>query len=130
MYFGCGIRSVSTKQQERIVVMILFLGIFGAAIGAVVAEYTVGWVDRFYMGFGMPDHIEFHAECFIFVGVGLLIGLLIGLFVKKLLSSIKESKNVQQTSSADEISKFKTLLESGIITQEEFDAKKKELLNL
>ena len=37
---------------------------------------------------------------------------------------------VQTTSAADEILKFKTLLDQGIITQEEFDAKKKELLGL
>ena len=35
-----------------------------------------------------------------------------------------------ETSAFDEIKKFKELLDSGIITQDEFDAKKKELLNL
>lgn len=34
------------------------------------------------------------------------------------------------TSNADELKKFKELLDSGIITQEEFDAKKKQLLGL
>ena len=33
-------------------------------------------------------------------------------------------------SSADELAKFKDLLDKGIITQEEFDAKKKQLLGL
>ena len=33
-------------------------------------------------------------------------------------------------SSADELTKYKSLLDSGIITQEEFDAKKKQLLGL
>lgn len=37
---------------------------------------------------------------------------------------------VQQASAADEIKKFKELLDMGIITQEEFDAKKKQLLGL
>lgn len=37
---------------------------------------------------------------------------------------------VQQASSADELKKFKELLDAGIITQEEFDAKKKHLLGL
>lgn len=37
---------------------------------------------------------------------------------------------VQQTSAADEILKFKQLLDAGIITQEEFDTKKKQLLGL
>lgn len=38
------------------------------------------------------------------------------------------AQNVVQISSADEILKFKNLLDQGIITQEEFEAKKKELL--
>ncbi len=37
---------------------------------------------------------------------------------------------IQQTSAADEIKKFKELLDMGVISQEEFDAKKKELLSL
>lgn len=36
----------------------------------------------------------------------------------------------QDASSADELKKIKDLLDSGIITQEEFDAKKKQLLGL
>ncbi len=48
---------------------------------------------------------------------------------------IREYKNkgngtVQQLSSADELKKFKELLDAGIITQAEFDAKKKELLGI
>lgn len=38
--------------------------------------------------------------------------------------------NIQETSNADELKKFKDLLDSGIITQEEFDEKKKQLLGL
>ena len=37
---------------------------------------------------------------------------------------------VQQSSAADEILKLKQLLDMGVITQEEFDAKKKQLLGL
>ncbi len=37
---------------------------------------------------------------------------------------------VQSVSNADELKKFKELLDMGIITQEEFDAKKKQLLGL
>jgi len=39
-------------------------------------------------------------------------------------------KQEVQQSSADELKKFRELLDSGIITQEEFDAKKKQLLGL
>lgn len=49
------------------------------------------------------------------------------------LHSIKANKSgvvVQQTSVADELKKFKDLLDAGILTQEEFDAKKKQLLGL
>ena len=38
--------------------------------------------------------------------------------------------NTPATSNADELKKFKELLDAGIITQEEFDAKKKQLLGL
>ena len=37
---------------------------------------------------------------------------------------------IQHTSAADELKKFKELLDMGVITQEEFDAKKKQLLGL
>lgn len=47
-------------------------------------------------------------------------------------AKIKEVKSNTQnnTSSADEIKKYKELLDMGAITQEEFDLKKKELLKL
>ena len=38
--------------------------------------------------------------------------------------------NIQESTSADELKKYKELLDSGVITQEEFDAKKKQLLGL
>lgn len=42
----------------------------------------------------------------------------------------KDEKKEPSASSADEILKFKHLLDEGIITQEEFEAKKKQLLGL
>ena len=54
-------------------------------------------------------------------------------YVKERVSDIKnrESQPYQsQVSAADEIKKFKELFDMGIITQEEFDAKKKQLLGL
>ena len=60
--------------------------------------------------------------------------------LKKIKAFVEEAKEkastnqgqtiIQQASSADELKKFKELLDMGIITQEEFDAKKKELLGL
>lgn len=53
-------------------------------------------------------------------------------YIKKRIEFFKSNKNTvsQSFSVADEIKKFKELLDLGIITQEEFDVKKKQLLNL
>lgn len=40
------------------------------------------------------------------------------------------TKGIDKQSDADELKKYKDLLDSGIITQEEFDAKKKQILGL
>ena len=52
--------------------------------------------------------------------------------ILQLLESYKSpsSPSSATISSADELKKFKELLDMGIITQEEFDAKKKQLLGL
>jgi hypothetical protein len=54
-------------------------------------------------------------------------------FIRKRIEEIKNAPIggvVQQISPAEELKKFKELLDLGIINQEEFDAKKKELLGL
>ncbi len=52
-------------------------------------------------------------------------------YIRKQIEDIKNAPVggvVQQLSPAEELKKFKELLDMGVITQEEFDAKKKELL--
>jgi len=54
---------------------------------------------------------------------------------KLLMSKISDAKQsggatVVQTSDADELAKFKKLLDDGIISQDEFNAKKKQLLGI
>ena len=54
-------------------------------------------------------------------------------FIRKQIEDIKNAPVggiVRQLSPAEELKKFKELLELGVITQEEFDAKKKQLLGL
>ena len=53
-------------------------------------------------------------------------------FIETQMANESSGKTViqNQVSAADEILKLKSLLESGILTQEEFDAKKKQLLNI
>ena len=60
---------------------------------------------------------------------------LVAQYVKSRVDEIKKQKNApvvmaSPVSAADELKKFKELLDLGIITQEEFDAKKKQLLGL
>lgn len=51
--------------------------------------------------------------------------------VMKKIAEIRDSENTSAStySQADEISKFKSLLDNGAITQEEYDNKKRQLLN-
>ena len=54
-------------------------------------------------------------------------------FIENKIRQSKQPKVVvaqAPTSSADELGKYKTLLDQGVISQEEFDAKKKEILGL
>ncbi len=54
-------------------------------------------------------------------------------FIKNKIEEIKNAPVggvVQQLSAAEELKKFKELLDMGVINQEEFDAKKKQLLGL
>ena len=48
------------------------------------------------------------------------------------VENLSKTQDTKQTniSQADELKKFKELLDNGVITQEEFDAKKKQLLGL
>ena len=51
--------------------------------------------------------------------------------IEELIQKSRQSTNqIVQVSSADELRKFKQLLDEGIITKDEFDRKKKELLGL
>ncbi len=54
--------------------------------------------------------------------------------ISKLIRERQETKNTtvitQDSNNADELKKYKDLLDSGVITQEEFEAKKKQILGL
>ena len=50
--------------------------------------------------------------------------------VEELRSATRANGGINQLSSVDEIRKFKELLNEGIITQDQFEQKKKELLGL
>ena len=73
-------------------------------------EWTIGWL--FYI------IIALHSLTFI-----------LSLVVKFKKFEEKEAKAIS-SSTPEEIKKYKELLDSGVITQEEFDTKKKQLLGL
>ena len=50
--------------------------------------------------------------------------------ISVLVSETPIAQKILQTGNADKILRLKEFLDKGIITQEEFDQKKKELLNL
>lgn len=109
--------------------IIALMGLLGAAIGAVIAEYTVGWTYLTYSGFaGSIVRTRFNEEAITYVVVGLAVGIVIGCLIRLVLAN-KNNKNTQAYSNADEIAKLKALLDNGTITQEEFDGKKKQLLD-
>lgn len=55
----------------------------------------------------------------------------IALQIKEYIEKIQSSSsNINQFSNADELAKYKNLLDEGAITQEEFEKKKKQLLEL
>lgn len=67
----------------------------------------------------------------------MLFAVIVVAFAKRssFIAESKESQqtvvnNIQETTNADELKKYKDLLDSGAITQEEFENKKKELLGL
>lgn len=70
------------------------------------------------------------------VGVNKIVAKNINNVIHDVLLSLKEDKkasantNVLTASSADEILKYKDLLDMGAITQDEFDEKKRQLLGL
>ena len=66
---------------------------------------------------------------------GLMFAMVVVAFVKRSRAIVGEAPETvvvanSQSTPADELKKYKELLDSGIITQEEFDAKKKQLLGL
>ncbi len=52
------------------------------------------------------------------------------LLINRQTNGFSAEASVEKTTNADELKKYKELLDIGAITQEEFDAKKKELLGL
>lgn len=49
---------------------------------------------------------------------------------KRIINRKEQNISINSISQADELKKYKELLDNNVITQEEFDKKKKQILNL
>ena len=90
------------------------------------SSWRYGDFEQLYYAFYQRVAGTFYLEC-----VVLLFNILIEIakrFVKMPYS--KEDTKKDKQTSADELKKFKELLDMGAITQQEFDEKKSQLLNL
>ena len=69
-------------------------------------------------------------NCPVYLFLGLHFGIIIISIAKRstLIAGLPKVAVKQETTKADELKKYKELLDSGAITQEEYDTKKKELL--
>lgn len=105
-------------------------------IGGGVVGYAYGYNSE---PFGSGDY---YTEAIIMAIIGVFLGGIIGILVIALIMHSAEvgentritaentlDKGVNTTSNADEIRKYKELLDNGIITLDEFNKKKSELLN-
>lgn len=101
----------------------------GAIIGALLGLWLFGVIEIFDGYWG--------TMIFWIAGIGLLVG---GIVMSLVAYTQKDSMQSPQTPSvaesrpvidpAKELKQYKELLDMGAITQEEFDAKKRQLLNL
>ena len=72
---------------------------------------------------------DFISAFFVGAIISFVISLVIGILKLLTGTAPKEDKQNNAISTADELLKFKKLLDEGVITQEEFYQKKKQLLN-
>lgn len=98
-------------------------------IGAIVWGAIWGFVAySIVLNRGYPKE---EANKWEFVGFFLgIIGVFIAMVAKPDIRNQQNTTTQQQFNEADTLLKYKELLDSGAITQEEFDAKKKELLKI
>ena len=121
----------STTQGEKTIYFKDAVGVqykpSAIADGYIQVETAAGGVSSSSSQYGGENSIQFsgkdrNAEAEIVVA-----------FIRKQIEEIKNAPVggvIQQASPAEELKKFKDLLDMGIISQEEFDAKKKQLLGL
>ena len=91
--------------------------------------YFLGWLVVSMICGGITNGININKGYDGGFAWGFFLGV-IGIIVVACRPEKNSGTNSAKITEADEIKKYKELLDSGAITQEEFDAKKKQLLGL
>lgn len=128
--------SSAAKSLKVIGKVIIIFFVVGGCIGGGV----IGCLEEPFFG---DEALDMLALGFIGAVAGLIVGYLTSLFfmylaelgenmkiaAKSTEATAQQSEN-EEINNADALKKYKDLLDSGVITQEEFDAKKKQILGL
>lgn len=117
-------------------------GAAGAVVGSIVGKKQIQEVTEYKIKFvtthpyekmfyiDLLKGMKTKTDSFIYKTNQTLAENIIALIASIKASSEKSTNSTQQVSAADELLKFKELLDCGAITQEEFDQKKKQLLGV
>lgn len=117
--YATDISSVEFKEAQKFCIgYIRFSLLYGAEVRKSVANAAE---DPNSVAIGLVERNEQAAE--------------IKRYIDKMLANVRNKNNssntiIQSSSNADELKKYKDLLDAGIITKDEFETKKKELLAL
>ncbi len=110
----------------------IFIAVITVSCG--IGGFIFGVEEMPLVGDDLPDGFIF---AIIGLVVGALLSFLLSIFVLYLAELGENTKKTAEATtqstkanSADEIMKYKKLLESGVISNDEFEAKKKQLLDL
>ena len=120
--------TITTTKKKGGITRALVGGAIAGPIGAVVGSNTAGSTSTSSTTIQTKKYIEIedysgHRKVFILPPKGLKETI-------EMWTQQKEKKQSNNLDNIEEIKKYKELLDMGVITQEEFDTKKKELLNL
>lgn len=103
-------------MYSGMIIGLVIYAIVGLAICAICCVVCIKFAEK--KGYSKP----------LFGVMGFLLSV-IGVIIAAVLPNNNETKAVYQANSADSLLKYKQLLDANVITEEEFEEKKRELLN-
>lgn len=124
------VNKARSKKKFLIIlgVVLILVGICLLATGEEKSHYTVG--DRTVKSMAKASYEQWGTICVVSGGVVLLVGIIYkeNNNTNVIMETPRTNINNEVKSSTSKLEELKNLLDKGIITQEEFDEKKKQLL--